>query len=166
MGPLGGDLGYFPVSSPLCCVQHNLHTSFVYSLRRLLMLPCAFTAIYILRVIALGFVTEMSQILKDRDAFVYWSNGFAVNIWVRWPKRLGVLCGCTATAVSSSHFRTKSDLTALSLAENENTVEGYRNLLFCTSTWALWKRQWAEREQNKAILWHKVTWLKFLPFSI
>lgn len=62
MGPLGGDLGYFPVSSLFCCVQHNLHTSFVYSLRQLLVLPCAFTAIYILRMIALCFVTEMSQI--------------------------------------------------------------------------------------------------------
>jgi len=61
MGPLGGDPGYSPVSLLVCCVQHNLHTSFVYSLRQLPVLPCAFTAIYTLRTIAVCFVTAMSQ---------------------------------------------------------------------------------------------------------
>lgn len=41
MGPLG-DLGDSPCSSLVCCVQHNLHTGFVPSLRWLLVLPCAF----------------------------------------------------------------------------------------------------------------------------
>lgn len=57
-----GLLGYSPVLLLFCCYSTTLHSSFVHSLRQLLVLPCAFTAIYILRTITLCFVTEMSQI--------------------------------------------------------------------------------------------------------
>lgn len=43
----------------------------------------------------------------------------------RGRQRNSVLCGHSATAVTYSVSRTKSDLTALSLSESENTVETF-----------------------------------------
>lgn len=136
-------MGYFPMPLLFCCYStQDLHSSFVHSLRQLLVLPCAFTAIYILRTIALLCHRDVTNPLKiDMDLFIG-AIGL-LQVPERGLQRNSVLCGHSATAVTYSDSRTKNDLMPSSLSESENTVKPF----FCTNIRALWERE--SRESQK-----------------